>query len=154
MKLALQATIYHLWLERNARAFTNVTKDCSDVLAAIKFDLKCRILGLPKLAAACFGTPWGAALGFSGSLCHNGHVAPPLCPTWELRWRYLSDPPYQGYYLQVMMNLFWTWFYWPVSSVGSWVFLNSKLLLPLHEQWSLKLDGPFWGCVGVLLWPL
>lgn len=65
LKLAFEASIYHIWRERNARMFASTMSDYSAVASAVKHDLECRILGIAKLLNASKGTAWGSALGFS-----------------------------------------------------------------------------------------
>lgn len=63
LKISFQASLYYVWTERNARLFTTATIDSSAVASAVKYDLKCRVLGMPKLTSTSRGTTWGSALG-------------------------------------------------------------------------------------------
>lgn len=79
LKMAFQASLYHVWRERDARLLTTATIDSSKVSSVVKYDLKCHILGFPKLTAANRGITWGSTLGIWVFLCPE-RPSSSLCP--------------------------------------------------------------------------
>lgn len=53
IKLIFQASIYHIWMERNARIFSHMSKSSSLVISLALQDVYHRAQSLPKVRGAC-----------------------------------------------------------------------------------------------------
>lgn len=50
-KIALQASLYNLWIERNSRIYTQASKNTEDLISLITQVVRYRIFSLPKIKA-------------------------------------------------------------------------------------------------------
>lgn len=64
-KLCWQYSVYNLWLDRNARIRTLVSKDHDDITQLILQDVRLRALRLPFLASQFMDSSLAAVLGFN-----------------------------------------------------------------------------------------